>query len=139
MDDVQTYERKRARVYERLESFGDFRGGSISVSFSKCGKKHCICHQTGHPGHGPRYLWSTTRKGKSLAQHVRVGPELEQVRRQVETGRRFQAWCQEVVELNEQICRLRLVPKIEDEKELEQLKKKLRRKYLKKSKRKSSD
>jgi hypothetical protein len=70
---------------------------------------------------------------------VRVGPELEQVRRQVETGRRFQAWCQEVVELNEQICRLRPVPKIEDENELEQLKKKLRRKYLKKSKRKSSD
>ena len=138
-DDLKTYEIKRDGVYERLDSFGDFRGGTISVSFSKCGKKHCICHQKGHPGHGPRYLWSTTRKGKSLAQHLRLGPELDQVRRQVETGQRFQAWCQEVVEMNEQICRLRPVPEIEDEKELERLKKKLRRKFLKKHTRKSGD
>lgn len=123
MDALQTDESKRARGYERLESFGDFRGGSMSVSFSKGGKKHCLGHQPGHPGHGPRYLWSPTRKGKSVAQHVRVGPELEQARRQVETGRRFQAWCQEVVESNEPICRVRPVPELEDVKALERLQK----------------
>lgn len=48
MDALQTDESKRARGYERLESFGDFRGGSMSVSFSKGGKKHCLGHQPGH-------------------------------------------------------------------------------------------
>ena len=117
-EDLKTCERKRDGLYQQLASLGDFRPGNISVTFSKCGKKKCICRQKGHPGHGPRYLWSTTRKGKSLAQHLRLGPELDQVRQQVEAGRRFQDWYQEVIKTNEQICRLRPVPQIEDENEL---------------------
>lgn len=138
MNDLQTVEMRRDGLYQRLASLGDFRPGMISITFSKCGKKNCACHQKGHPGHGPRYLWNTTRKGKSLAQHLHFGPELDQVRRQVEAGRRFQDWCQEVIETNEQICRLRPVPEIKDEKELEDLKKKLHRKFSRKCKRKSS-
>jgi len=137
-EDLKTFEMRRERLCQRLASCGDFRLGNISVTFSKCGKKKCICHQKDHPGHGPRYLWSTTRKGKSLAQHLRLGPELDQVRRQVEAGRRFQDWCREVIETNEQICRLRPVPEIEDEKKLDSLKKKLRRKFFRKRKRKST-
>lgn len=137
MDDLKSFEMRRGALYQKLASLGDFRPGNISVTFGKCGKKKCVCHQKGHPGHGPRYLWSTTRKGKSLAQHLRLGPELDQVRRQVEAGRHFHGWCQEVIETNEQICRLRPVPEIEDEKELDTLKKKLRRKFFRKHKRKS--
>ena len=128
-EDLKTCEMRRNRLYEKITTLGDFRPGNISTAFSKCGKKKCICHEKGHPGHGPRYLWSTTRKGKSLAQHLRLGPELDQVRLQVEAGRRFQDWCQEVIETNEQICRLRPVPEIEDQQELETLKKKLRRRF----------
>lgn len=136
MNDVKSFEMRRDELYRQLASLGDFRPGNISVTFGKCGKKKCACYQKGHPGHGPRYLWSTTRKGKSLAQHLRLGPELDQVRRQVEAGRHFQDWCQEVIETNEQICRSRPVPEIEDEQELDALKKKLRRKFFRKRARK---
>lgn len=136
MDDLKTFEMRRDGLYQEIVSIGDFRPGIISETFGKCGKKNCICHQKGHPGHGPRYLWNTTRKGKSLAQHLRLGPELDQAYKQVERGRRFQKWCQEAIEVNEQICRLRPVPEIEDEKELDTLKKKLRRKFSRKRKKK---
>jgi len=128
-EDLKTLEDQRDRLYQQISSFGDFRRGIISVTFSKCGKKNCACARKGHPGHGPRYLWNTTHKGKSLAQHLRLGPELEQVQQQVEAGRRFQRWCQEATELNEKICRLRPVPEVEDPRALETLKKKLRRRF----------
>lgn len=136
-EDLKTLEDQRDMLYQQLHSFGDFRPGIISVTYSKCGKKRCVCNSKDHPGHGPRYLWNTTRKGKSLAQHLRLGPELDQVSHQVERGRRFQYWCREVIEVNDKICRLRPVPKIENEQELNSLKKKLRRKFFKRPGRKS--
>lgn len=131
-------EDQRRQLYQQMSSFGDLRAGTISVHFSKCGKKNCACYQKGHPGHGPRYLWSATRQGKTVAQHLRLGTELDEARKQVDEGRRFQSCCQEIIELNEKICRLRPVPEIEDEKELTVLKKKLQRSFLRKRKKKSS-
>ena len=137
MDDLKSFETRRDGLYREIASFGDFRPGIISVTFSKCGKKNCICHQKGHPGHGPRYLWNTTRLGKSLAQHLRLGPELDQAQKQIEEGHRFQKWCQEVLELNEKICRVRPVPEVEDKKELSELKKKLQRRFSQKRRKRS--
>ena len=134
--DVQQLEGQRGRLYQQLSAFGDFRLGTISEAHTRCGKMNCACTDKSHPGH-IRYLWSTTRKGKSLAQHLRLGPEMEQVRRQVEAGHRFQDWCEEVIETNEQICRLRPIPPIEDEQEMTALKKKLRRRFLLKRRKKS--
>ena len=137
-EDLKVMEDQREQLYQQIHSFGDIRGGTISVHFSKCGKKNCACHQKkGHPGHGPRYLWSATRQGKTVAQHLRLGTELDEARKQVEEGRRFQSCCQEFIELGEKICRLRPVPEIENEKELTALKKKLQRSFLRKRKKKS--
>ena len=61
--------------------------------------------------------------GKTLARNLLLGPELEKVEREVERYREFDRLCQELVEINGQICNLRPVPLIEDENELEQLKK----------------
>jgi hypothetical protein len=67
-----------------------------------------------------------------VAQHLRLGPELDQAQNQVENGRHFLLWYQEVVGLNAKICRSRQAPKIENEHELEALKKKLRMKFARK-------
>ena len=60
--EIQKLEARRSKIYHEIESLGDFRSGSISVNYRKCGKKNCICRRKGHPGHGPQYLWTTTRK-----------------------------------------------------------------------------
>ena len=135
---IHELEVRRDGIYRQIEALGDFRPGMISVNYRRCGKKNCVCHRKDHPGHGPQYLWNTTRKGKSLAQNLRLGPELDKVQKEVETYKRFDRLCQEAIEVNEQICRLKPVPEIRDERELDTLKKKLRRKFFGKRKRKST-
>ena len=137
--EIRELEARRDNIYCQIEALEDFRPGTISVNYRRCGKKNCVCHQKDHPGHGPQYLWNTTRKGKSMAQNLRLGPELDKVQKEVETYKHFNRLCHEAIEVNEQICRLRPVPLIEDEKELDTLKKKLRRKFFRRRKKKSAD
>ncbi len=47
----------RDRLYARLATVGDFRRGSVSVNYRRCGKPNCACADQDHPGHGPRFLW----------------------------------------------------------------------------------
>lgn len=135
---LEEMETQRSEIYRQMEELGDFRPGIISVNFRKCGKKNCACHQKGHPGHGPQYLWNATRKGKSLAQNLRLGPELDKVQKETGVYKRFNHLCEELVDVNERICRLRPVPEVEDEKELTALKKKLQRKFSRKRRRRSN-
>ena len=134
LNDLET---TRNSIYRRMEELGDFRPGIISVRYRRCGKKNCACAREGHPGHGPQYLWNTTRKGKSLAENLRMGPELEKAEREIETYRKFEHLRQQLIEVNEEICRMRPAPEMEDEGELTALKKKLQRKFSKRLKEKS--
>lgn len=131
-ESLAVLEERRQRLYQRLTAIGDFRPGMISVNFRKCGKGNCACAQAGHRGHGPQYLWNSTQQGKSRAQNLRLGPELEKVEQEVANYRRFVELCGELVQVNEQICRTRPVPEVSDEQELQQLKKTLQQKYSKK-------
>lgn len=131
-------EERRWQLYRQLAEIGDLRRGIISVNYRKCGKANCVCTRKGHRGHGPQYLWNTTVDGKSRAANVRLGPELEKVQQEVENHRRFVLLTKELVEVNEKICQKRPVREVENEKELEALKKTLSRQFGKRSKTKSS-
>lgn len=126
---LERLEQKRTALYQQLQNLGDFRPGTISVNFRKCGKKGCACAHPAHPGHGPQYLWNTTSGGRSRAQNLRLGPELEKARREVKNHQTFLRLCRELAELNEKICRVRPAVPIQDEKELEKLKKKLQKQF----------
>jgi hypothetical protein len=134
-ESLKGLESKRKSLYKKLEEIGDFRRGTISVNYRKCGKKNCICTKPGHPGHGPQYLWNTTVKGKSYAKNLKMGPELHKYMEEIANCKRFLKLYDELVRLNEKICDLRPIPKIEDKNEAEELKKKLqmllRKKYTK--------
>lgn len=126
---LEALELQRIKLHQQLKAVGDFRPGTISVNFRKCGKKNCACARAGHAGHGPQYLWNTTQRGQSRAQNLRMGAELEKVRKELENHTIFLGLCQELVEVNEKICRLRPVQEVKDEKELEALKKKLQKQF----------
>ena len=130
---LEGLEQRRQQLYQQLESLGDFRPGMISVNYRKCGKPNCVCAEPDHPGHGPQYLWNTTQNGKSRAQSVRLGLELEKVSEELENYGRFLALCHDLVEVNERICLLRPVAEVEEDRELEQLKKKLQKKSSRRS------
>lgn len=123
---LEAIEQRRTELYRRMQALGDFRPGTISVNFRKCGKKNCACAQPGHPAHGPQYLWNTTSGGRSRAQNLRLGPELEKAQKELQNHKMFLGLCRELVEISETICRLRPVREVKDEKELEALKKNCR-------------
>jgi hypothetical protein len=132
---LRELEGRRERLYQELAGLGDFRPGMVSVNFRKCGKSNCACAQAGHRGHGPQYLWNTTQNNQSRSQVVQLGPELQKVEGEIRSYRRFVELCGELVQVNEQICRVRPVPELSDEQELRQLKKTLQQKYSKKQRR----
>lgn len=129
---LERLEAKREDLYRALAALGDFRRGTISVNYRRCGKATCACARAGHPGHGPQYLWTATIGGKSRARNLPVGPELEKVGHEVETYRTFGRLCAALVEVNEQICALRPVRAVPAA-ALLALKKKLQRRFARKS------
>lgn len=135
-ESLEALEQRRTALYQQMQSIGDFRPGTISVNYRKCGKKNCACAKLGHPGHGPQYLWNTTSGGKSRAQSLRLGPELEKAQKEVENHAGFLRLCREVVQISEEICRKRPVRELKDEKELEEMKKKLQQQFSKRWRRK---
>jgi hypothetical protein len=130
------YEQKRVALIESLKKVGDFRRGTVTVNYRKCGKPNCACARPGHPGHGPQYLWSATIQGKSYAKNLKLGPQMQKYEEETARHRRFVEVCEEIVGINERICDLRPVPQAKDDQELAELKKKLQRRFAKKYRRK---
>ena len=135
---LESLEKKRKGLYQKLEALGDLRRGTISVNYRKCGKKKCVCARPGHPGHGPQYLWNTTTKGKSYAKNLKLGPELEKYIQETDNYKEFLKLSEELVQINEEICELRPVREVEDRAEWEELKKKLLERFRKRFKKRWS-
>ena len=102
-------EAERDRLFAQLAAVGDFRRGSVSENYRRCGKPNCACAAPGHPGHGPQ--WNLTRKadGRTRTVHLRPGPELDKARREVAEYERFRDLVGQVTEVNEAICSVRPV------------------------------
>jgi hypothetical protein len=133
---LSSLEKKREQLYQRLQETGDFRRGTISVLYRKCGKKNCACAKEGHPGHGPRYLWNATIGGKSYAKNLNFGPEMDKYLEETSNYKSFMMLCDEIIAINEQICATRPVRVIEDPDDLAALKKKLQQIFIAKLKKK---
>jgi hypothetical protein len=133
---LESLEKKRRSLHRQLEEVGDFKRGTISTNYRKCGKKNCICTSEGHPGHGPQYLWSTTIKGRSYAKSLKLGPELQKFMKETSSYRKHLELCDKIVKVNEEMCGLRPVSEIDDKSELDELKKKLQNLFMKKHKKK---
>src|SRR5712691_8330402 len=73
-------ESKRAGLFTRLAAIGDFRRGSITENYRRCGKPNCACAQPDHPGHGPRWLWTRTIAGRGTRGRQLSAGEVEKVR-----------------------------------------------------------
>jgi hypothetical protein len=100
---------QRAELYARLAELGDFRRGSVSENYRRCGKPNCACARPGHPGHGPRMLW--TRRGtdgRTVGRQLVAG-EVDKVRRELDAYHAFAALSENIVAVNEAICEARPV------------------------------
>jgi uncharacterized protein DUF6788 len=101
-------EQQRAQLYARLAATGDFRPGSINATYRKCGKPNCACARPGHPGHGPRWLWTRSAGGRTRSRQL-AAAEVDKVRAELANYKEFTALAGQIVEVNEAICEARPV------------------------------
>ena len=100
-------EDERDRLYAQLSVVGDFRRGSVSENWRKCGKPNCACAAPDHPGHGPRFLWTRSEgRRKRVGRQLAAG-EVEKVRREIARHAEFTAAVGQIIEVNEAICEAR--------------------------------
>jgi hypothetical protein len=100
-------EAERDRLFARLAAVGDFRRGSVSENYRKCGKPNCACARPGHAGHGPRFLWTRSARGRGTVGRQLAAGEVEKVRREVGRHGEFAAICEQIAEVSEKICEAR--------------------------------
>jgi hypothetical protein len=102
-------ESQRAGLFARLAAIGDFRRGSISENYRRCGKQNCACAQPGHPGHGPRWLWTRTVAGRGTRGRQLAAAEVGKVRGELDRYQEFAALTEQIVQVSEAICEARPV------------------------------
>ena len=102
-------EAERERLYAQLAVVGDFRRGSVTENYRRCGKPNCACARPDHPGHGPRFLWTRAIGGRKTKGRQLAAGEVAKVRRELEQYAEFALLSEQIVEANEKICEARPV------------------------------
>ena len=98
---------QKEEILRQISELDDFRQGSLSPRYRKCGKPYCHCAQKDSKGHGP--LWMVTRslKGKTISKAI--PKELVDITfKQIDIFHQFQNLIHEYVETNIKICDARL-------------------------------
>jgi hypothetical protein len=106
---LQELEARRAELLTQLGEVGDFRRGSVSVTFRRCGKANCACARPGHPGHGPRTMWTRRGAGGKTVGRALAPGEVDKVRAELDAWHRFTTLTSELAAVNEAICEARPV------------------------------
>jgi hypothetical protein len=102
-------EQQRSGILTQILELGDFRSGSITAINGRCGKLNCHCHLPNQPGHGPNFRLTRKVNGKSVTETFSSAAELRKAQREVAAFHRFRQLSQELLEVNEIICRARPV------------------------------
>jgi hypothetical protein len=108
-DSLADLEQHRTAVLAQIVELEDFRSGSITAISGRCGKPNCRCHLPNQPGHGPNFRLTRKVDGKTVSETFSTAAELRKAQREVEAFHRFRQLSQELLEVNEEICRARPV------------------------------
>lgn len=108
-DSLSTLEQQRSDILARILQLGDFRSGSITAIEGRCGKANCRCHRPGQPGHGPNFRLTRKVDGKTVSESFTSAAQLRKAQREVEAFHLFRQLSQQLLEVNEGICRARPV------------------------------
>jgi hypothetical protein len=106
-DSLADLERRRTVVQSQLAQLGDLRAGSITGTGGRCGNPNCHCHQPDDPGHGPYYRLTRKVDGKTVTETFSSPAALAKAQREVAEYHRFRELGGQLLDVNEEICRLR--------------------------------
>lgn len=108
-ESLTALENRRAELIRDLTHLDDMRPGSIVGAVWRCGKPTCHCAQPDDPGHGPNLRLTYKWRGKTVTQTLPTPGAVRKAEQEIGEFRKFQQLSRSLVEVNEQICRLRPV------------------------------
>lgn len=100
---------RRFQLLRALTDLKDMRPGSIVGAVWRCGKPGCHCAQPNDPGHGPTLRLTYKWHGKTVTESLPTPAAVRKAEQEIAEFRKYQQIGRELVEVNEQICRLRPV------------------------------
>lgn len=121
LSELQT---RRAELLRSIAGLNDMRPGSIVGAVWRCGKSNCHCAQPDDPGHGPHLRLTYKWRGKTVTEALPTPAAVRKAEQEIAEFRTYQQLCRELVDVSEQVCRLR---PIEDESLTPQEKKRSKR------------
>ncbi|MHC4868041.1 MAG: DUF6788 family protein [Planctomycetota bacterium] len=92
----------------QIATISDMRPGSLMERYRKCGKPNCHCAKRGAQGHGPDWILTREVHGKTVTKTIASGLAVQQTRSHIQQYKRFRELVRQLVEVNEQICEIRL-------------------------------
>lgn len=108
-DSLSALENRRTELLRALGHLHDMRPGSIVGAVFRCGKPTCHCAQADVPGHGPNLRLTYKWQGKTVTQALPTPAAVRKAEQEIAEFRNYQQLSRELVEVSEQVCRLRPV------------------------------
>jgi hypothetical protein len=108
-DSLSAVETRRAELLHSIAHLNDMRPGSIVGAVWRCGKPTCHCAQPDDPGHGPSLRLTYKWRGKTVTEALPTSAAVRKAEQEIAEFRNYQQLSRELVEVSEQVCRLRPV------------------------------
>jgi hypothetical protein len=108
-DALPALEAQRSEIQQKISGLGDMRSGSITTTAGRCGNPGCHCRKEGDPGHGPFYRLTRKIRGKTVTETFATPLALRKAQGEVAEFHRFRELSQNLLDVNEKICRVRPV------------------------------
>jgi hypothetical protein len=106
---LASLEIRRAELLRSIGGLKDMRPGSIVGAVWRCGKPNCHCARAEDPGHGPNLRLTHKSGGKTVTEALPTPAAVRKAEQEIAEFRNYQKFGHELVEVSEQICRLRPV------------------------------
>ena len=104
---LATLETDRSKLLEEFLRLGDLRPGSITAVVRRCGKTSCHCAKPKDPGHDPQFRLTRRVAGKTVTETFPNPAALRKAQQEFAEFHRLQRLSDELVGINEKICKLR--------------------------------
>ncbi len=62
--------REHRSLIQKIRQIGPVLKGSVSASYTRCGKPNCSCQDDKPQLHGPYWQWSTSVNGKTVSRRL---------------------------------------------------------------------
>ena len=100
-------EAERSQILHQFNTLGDMRPGSICAVVRRCGKPTCHCAKLNDPGHAPQVRLTHKVDGKTVAESFPSPAAWRKGPAEIEEYHRFQNLSDELIAVNEKICKHR--------------------------------